>query len=412
MSVTPVSAVAPQSATAPQVEPLSLTDGKVVAVHAKCQKVEGNPLLSDACLLFHLPQPMRDLSLSYLAITDKINVCRNCALGLPMALSIDTGWEPQECTWENVRDLFVSKVKDFAGAAYSRLNAYKTNLKALQGGPWYANDYYVALKATNQTARLKALQKNGSFYSGRPPTGLNRIPDPSEHHGTMLFSYALIQNIPASEALMNIKETLCFIDCQGALEIAYFDVLLEVLGKRRFDHLFKYNQDYRLCIHTRIDRSSVALFLNRTVHHDAGTLGKRPIKKGEMGYFANIEAYHHKHPMGEMGGLHVCCIQETPQQKFTAFGLPPEGLNEEEILDLLVKEYNAEPLTREELVSAELAKKLHANKRPVSFPSTITKEMLNKDPKAGFVRLVIRPNHAKLAKILPAPLEKLDALVT
>jgi len=277
------------------------------------------------------------------------------------------GWKKEECTPSALQDLVTQKFTQLIKDLEKRDEESKTSLAAAAKGPWYANQNYLALKhysSTNQTAqaRLDTFKARNSFYDGFPPQGFNRIKDPSHLTGNRICGYVLNpeKNISASKGMQNMKETFSFIDCQEAIEIALYDSLHEVLGEKKFDELFDAKGKTPLQLDCSIKDTPLQNFISVRQFSPTTPLGKSPVKKGEAVHFKNLPFYGFKHPQGEGSGFHALCIQDTPEVKFTAFGVPFEGVTEEGMLDILVDAFNEKPLEQGCLTTEELDKKVIA----------------------------------------------------
>lgn len=151
-----------------------------------------------------------------------------------------------------IQVLVVEKFLAIVREREERDATYKSNPDVLKKGFWYGNTYYRALKETKAFSVLESIRRCGFFYDGLPPDGFTEIEDASYLNKTRILSYTLKEGVKPTEALRSIRETLCFIDCQIALEIAYYEVLLELLGEEVFNQYFCFEGEHALSLDPHI----------------------------------------------------------------------------------------------------------------------------------------------------------------
>lgn len=373
----------------------SLMTDEIVNLHKSCVKAPGGEALSDSCVLCHLGEVPRKITIGYLTDKQRDEAIVSCSL---LSSHIFPGWNPQECTDDKLRDLFVEKAKDLAAQADKRKKlvalagtskeAYQAALPVLNGGFWYANDYFTALKALKQKTRLEYFKNKNAFYHGHPPEGYIHVKDSDTalRTGVRVSGYVL-KNLSAVQGLVSIRRSLCFIDCQDFLEIAFYHTLLEVLGGKCFDNHFRPNGPNALSLDPDIRLTPLAL-LRTTRSTEKGSFGKRPVMKGEALYFWNVPLYPAKHSEGDASGFHAVCMQTAPSQKFLAFGLSSDGVTEDAVIDAFVDAFNEKPLQAEEMYTKDLAKAISVSVDSSLLPQGMSAEdYLNKASTAKLTKI-------------------------
>lgn len=324
-------------------------DGEeVLKAHKECMgsTAEG---ISNFCLLALFEPTLRTLICDYLG-PYKFFPLRNCK-----PLRVEEGWTANECTDVAIRALLVAKVQTLMTKAAVRKATPKT--KQLAPGFWYSNEYWIELTARNATQLLSHYRQADAFYYGLPPQGFKHDRGVHPLSGRQKLCCYLLEDpqVTPSEALANVENTLCFIDCQEALEIASYQALQDVFGRRRFDSLFCAQGRFPLRLDPAFENTPLSSFFKCTKEGELGVFGARPVQVGDMTYFKNFDFYSVRNPNGETLGVHVQCIQTEGTQKFTGFGLAPEGVTEGEIYDFFSTACSEIPISVTEQCSPALA---------------------------------------------------------
>lgn len=262
-----------------------------------------------------------------------------------------SGWKKMECTDIKVREFLVKSFVSLVENAFARQNSYKTDLSVLDKGFWYANIYATALEEKGQAKRQNYFKERNAFYHGHPPKGFVSIADTTSPSGKKVFGYLLSKGTSPTQGLNNTKSTLCFLDCQELVEVAYYEVLLEVMGQERFNTYFAAEGEHPLTLDPMVQLTPLVPFLS-------SSQALNRLQTGDHVLFLNPPFYAYRHREGEAGGYHALCIEEGAVPKFTSFGLNPTGLTEEEMLDTLVEEFNVEPIKNSTIITPELEKKI------------------------------------------------------
>lgn len=212
------------------------------------------------------------------------------------------------------------------------MNGYKSDVQLLNRGVFYPPEYYFALKQKNQTKRIEALFKKEFFFKGYLSSNhFNRIEGDN---------FSVKKGVLPSDALKYIFEGLCLMGCGQVVQAVQYAAIQEVLGADKFNALFSPDGPAPLVI--CIEDESISPLSKLRVLINKKNPQPAEIKNGDSVYFENHEDYDAKHLGGTTPGHHTICIDDNGKE-FAAFGLPPGGLNSEEIKEDLLKEFNSEP---------------------------------------------------------------------
>ncbi len=261
-------------------------------------------------------------------------------------------WSVEECTQEGLRDKVCEKFQSVIRDAEDRKNNYQRDYKLLGSGYWYQNDYFRALKEMKQISRLDYFKKNGSFYLGHPPKGFVHVKDDQQPGGKRPCGYTLKQGVVPTEALKSVRQSLCFIDCQEAIQLAYYDTLLEVWGDEVFNRRFGFEGGTPLAFDVDTGRTPLLAFMEQEVFETTDEKFYSSIRKGDELYFRNIPLYSFKHCNGEAMAYHCLCIEAGDEKRFIALGIRKQ-VNEEQMLEVLADEFNGVPIQYVELYSGQ-----------------------------------------------------------
>lgn len=316
-------------------------------------------------------------------------------------ITIVNGWSRKDCTQDKVQECVLLKFQAIVEDAQNRLEGYKTDVKLLNSGFWYPTNYYEALVEKAQTKRLE-WGKKGPFFYGHAPKGFDHVTDSSMPGDKKISGYVLKNGMLPSEALKSVKESLCFIDCQEAIQLAQYEALLEILGENRFNEEFS-SKNRGIVLSTNPKETPLDLFQGYQMFKLEDPTFWTSLKKGDQVFFANIPGYSVKHPNGEGGGFHALCSQQGDQRKFIAFGVPKEGVTKEGMIEVLVEEFNKSPLPTAMLFSKEFILKLkekmptHLEKENIGYSQGIQKmgisvEQFNMFAKSNPQQIGLQPN--------------------
>lgn len=226
----------------------------------------------------------------------------------------------------------------------------------LLNGIWMQNKYFSMLKEIpSARKRLKFFIRNNCILDPFPPEGMTKILSDKSVTGFDLYQVVLKQGKLPSKALDAVRKRFSLLDYMAVCHIAYYQALYEVLGRDKFNIIFRDNSPAPLSF------GNLESFSNLLKKADSTPQEKdsRPVKVGSLVTFGNISQYKEKHRhLGKSQYLTVICTDGTlGKQKYAGLGLPHEGCSEEEIEELLVKEHN-EALFTSEFITDELMEKI------------------------------------------------------
>ena len=263
---------------------------------------------------------------------------------------------------EKVISVFIERMQNLVKDNHERMLNYNKDNAAqmLAKGFFYPNDYCMALTEMGQTARLDFLKNNGAFFHGfmspKYFTHQNTT-NPILVTGKIPMSFLLKDNVKPSEALASTRAGLSLIGCGEACDIVFYEAMLHLWGKEKFDLLLDKKGSMPFCIwHQPQSEDPLSLIFTRTMSHQ--TLEQT--QKGQLIHIGNAKTYTIKHPQGEEQGINLICIDDTAgAQKFIGLGTPPEGISYDMACKWLFDAYNKKPIAIEQIVSEKYALKDH-----------------------------------------------------
>jgi hypothetical protein len=279
-------------------------------------------------------------------------------LGTENFISATFPWSRAECTQDKIQEKVIEKFTSFIRDVEDRKSNYSSDPSKLNRGCWYPNDYFEALKVANQAPRFKFFKEQGSFFHGWPAKGFTHVANPRMPGCKQPIGYTLKERTLPTEALNSLKDSICFIDCQEAIEIAYYEVLLEAWGEEVFNKRFQHGGKTALSLNADIINTPLHLFMSEEVYQKSNEGFYCSIKKGDEVFLKNVPIYTVKHPNGEAGAFHTLCYSVGEERKFIALGLPIDGVTEDEVLGVFAKEFNRKPIENSELYSEEFIAKM------------------------------------------------------
>jgi hypothetical protein len=222
----------------------------------------------------------------------------------------------------------------------------------LTRGIWYPSDYILALKQGNESSktRYEWLRSKGHLVDGWLSN--KHFSPVTTQMGIFIkrraWNFLMKDEVLPSDALKAAKVGLSILDCGTVCQIARYDALLKILGEEKFNRLFSEPHGQKLNISFDDDALNPLRFFfdfaESAKKQVKGSIGKRIVQKGQMVSFKGVEKYEKKHPSGMGGNYNLICSNETPgEQRYVGHGLPSEGMTEEEIARMMVREYNQKP---------------------------------------------------------------------
>lgn len=210
---------------------------------------------------------------------------------------------------------------------------------ALQGGLWYANDYYDYLEKHRPSAP-NLLKNSHFFYWGLPPDGMKL----NQKHR---YYYILDGTLSPSKVLDRLgTEVFVFIDCLIAVQIVFYQTVRSVWGDTMFNEFFSETGDTPFVLSILIEETPFNILVSDNPFLSerpdmTGAPGSKNVQQGDYCGFSNDSRYLEKHPLGAAGSYNLICVDATPKnQKFATFGAPSSGLTEDELTNLSIEEFN------------------------------------------------------------------------
>lgn len=257
-----------------------------------------------------------------------------------------------------IRNQEVGALRDQLGTAVARSmqEMARTSEEAKRGrkrnqGIWYPLDYIKALGAGNPT-RYNYLREKGHLVNGWMPNQFFvpiYSPIGPNTFRRRAWSFLAKKDVLPTDAIEAAKQGLSILDCGATCQIARYDALLQVLGAEKFNRLFGSAHGQRINVDYEIDdeMQPMRYFVDFTLavkNQAPSTLDQRLIQVGQLVLFGGVPKYYQKHLSGMGANYNVICSDATfGRQRYVGHGLPSEGVSEEELALLMVREYNAKP---------------------------------------------------------------------
>lgn len=284
------------------------------------------------------------------------------------------------------------------------------NVSLLKEGIFYPNEYFQLLKKIEEITkkpqpRLQHFIDKGNFYHGIvSKKHFEMHSNPQHPYGYTPVLYILKKDVAASDALEAIFKGLTFLTCSESCEVSFYSALLQILGKEKFNALFGSDTESPLSVGVLN-----ALSPGYLLYEDHGPSEKMQI--GDQIFIAGPKSYLKKHIQGEGGNWNLLCIDNTPgKERFIGFGLNPEGVTMEEILQMLLDEYNSDSID-DQIVTKDVQKKYESKKTKAELleyerlknHKMTLKEML-KDG-GGKITVIRRLDKSKIEQLLNHSIE-------
>lgn len=228
-------------------------------------------------------------------------------------------------------------------------------MTALDSGPMYLTDCCRFVHTYVNKFRKHLLMKDTILSDLRKITKASC--PPVDIHEQLPFMdllgyahYIVSEGVKATDALSALKNNFSIIDCNIAYEIAYYEAILELIGKDNFNKAFDRSSSTPLTIHLHGNaETSLKNFMseqkaliddNPSQQH----IPPKDLRKGTVYYFRNHKDYLDKHPNGSAQGFNVMFVKKRHNiPYFTAFGFPEGGLTPSEISNELLASFNRDP---------------------------------------------------------------------
>jgi len=311
---------------------------------------------------------------------------------------------------ERFNNKVVAVAKEIVADTEKRMQNYRKNIKELDGGCFYPNDYFNILKQSNQTDRLTFLVNKGSFVHGRAPAKYFTMEqNPNTSSGFTQNYFVLNKGVTPSAGLKAIRDGLSLIGCGEICQIAYYEALKSELGEDKFDVLFAADSKTPLSIGFNSSRNPLLpLFLLKDV--------PQHFSKGEMVRFENTPYYLIKHINGESSGFNtICCDSTQGQERFTTMGLNSQGSTAQQVKQKLFDDFNEKPIGPK-IMTQEVAKRSFGKYSTDYLKTTAELENVQMDyqefseTKGGSIPLSLEMNIERITQLAAEPLESVSKL--
>lgn len=225
-------------------------------------------------------------------------------------------------------------IKKMAEDSESRIHGYNKNIKLLEKGMFYPNDYYSALKSINQQARLQwFIQKNAFYHGYAHSKHFLNIEDKTSVTQKEQGVFSLPSTTP-SLAIDAYREGLTFTDCEKFCKTAYYTAIRDTFGEEKFNKFFN-----PLLIRSSTRDDQISSYLD-----SVPISGEKDVMKGDLIYVSSHPFYLAKHINGEDSGQWAMCVDDSVPKKYLGFGLDSRGVTLAEIQMSLKESYNQDPI--------------------------------------------------------------------
>ncbi len=179
----------------------------------------------------------------------------------------------------------------------------------------------------------------------------------------------------ASAGLKAWFDGLTVAECNSSVVALHIDAFRAAIGDDKFDARHgkaggdkptPKNQRLRIKPGTQgTPVGSMMIATDANEASDTGEIGSRPAKRGEWYYFYNHPKYLLKHPGGAWQGENALCMGEKNGEQLWA-GMGASNVTEDEMMDQMVRAYNAERTPRD-LEVLETIKERNGGKVPAEY---------------------------------------------
>jgi hypothetical protein len=221
--------------------------------------------------------------------------------------------------------------KDISNCIMNNAETYLNTHHSKKGnGIWYSDEYYKFL-------RKKGISSQ-DINQGILLDGYDGYADPEFFDKVGIFSFQIKKGKKPSDALMAFLGGLTLADCGTATLAVYYKTILDIIGKTKFDDLFRDNFTIISTISHPLDQ---LLIVGDSIVESNGIIGNRPLKIGDHLHFGGIKWYTNKHPSGFGAGWNIIYMGDNKngEQLFMGLGFD-KPLTEREINDKFIHCYN------------------------------------------------------------------------
>jgi hypothetical protein len=223
---------------------------------------------------------------------------------------------------------------------------YKRSLSAIKlGEPANTQNKLneIIVKVTKEFTSLKHvryLDRTDIFNShGKLPENLFSYDEKYIHKSIVLPSKAI------NSLYHNNEEIL--IECAAASNIIYYKVILDFLGAKKFNKLFK--NKIKILSRPDLHESELNKFFDQTGNFNkimSSASGMNKFTVGDEVYFKNINVYYDKHPYGNFPGHNVVYLGKNNlgEHEFGGLFIDKKIHTHQNVIDSFIKDYNLDPI--------------------------------------------------------------------
>ena len=290
----------------------------------------------------------------------------------------------------SLTSIFLNKFQTIVGSCYEKKcmidrGEIERAISEKPSGVWYSNDYAEALYALGDTpivinlkgdkvaarALYTSMKTNDFFYTFMASNKFWQVPFSESSFLNKKFNVLQMKRgVSPSEAYEKLASGLSFMDCASIIDLALGLALIEKYGKSKFDEVMRAQNS------TRIGGSEDP-FLSRCFKKPKKVMPllpelkfSSPIPVGSVYYLSNHHTYQSKHPHGTAKGMNLVCtgLDDEGQPLFTGLGLNPVGVKINEVVLMLIDEFNKKPIEESLLLTDAGIKSFHDTDEKISFP--------------------------------------------
>lgn len=230
--------------------------------------------------------------------------------------------------------------------------------------------------AAREFTLLPHIKYKDSIYGRDNANGT--MPALFENRG--LYSFQSRKGVKPSDAIKSIfhkEQKSLILDCSTGLQIIHYKALLDFLGEEKFNKIFSQTG---IRIEQCISNKNPTVCIRDELNSDWRTIVESPedmlgkITPGDLVYISNIKPYAKRHPAGETPGFNVIYLgkNEKGQHEFGGLFTEKRVHTYDEIIDLMIKDYNKVPYHMQSKTDSQYAEEKQPN---TTFEGTLVKAL-------------------------------------
>jgi hypothetical protein len=349
---------------------------------------------------------------------------------------------------------------------YDRMAGYQENPSLLEKGIFYANEHFLAMQAVlpilcekataakneytallgqlmqenvhkeTKTASQLALEKytklniqytklqrlynhlyqEGCYFHGyQNPEYFDFIKSDIRLTGFEIHKFQIKKGFQPAEIVDAFNNGLTFTDCLITIaSAARYNTLRKLWGDEKFNIVFSFDSKTAIRYDADFTRLPLSIFskIYKEKHGQKSIAGRRNVTHGHLYWIQNSSLYNSKHYNGMDQGINLICLNEKPKkQLFTGFGLPPEGMNEQQINEILLQSFNAAPIGLKILPEKYHHRLRMDEARAQQFNKPLDKKEYQETGGGKFICYSEEFNRERILQVAHTPIEKVRALV-